>query len=249
MLTEDVVLKAAKLIVNSNYLIALTGSGISAESGIPTFRGEDGLWKKYRPEELATPEAFFSDPKKVWEWYNWRISMVLKAEPNKAHYALTELEKLGLLKTIITQNVDDLHERSGVKNLIKLHGNILEARCISCSYREKIKTPYIEIPPKCPKCGSLLRPDVVWFSEPLPTGALEKMYESAKKADGILVIGTSAMVMPAGALPSFVKNNGGVVIEINLDPTPVSHYADVSIQSKAGEALPAIVKKVKEFLV
>ncbi|MGQ4892173.1 MAG: NAD-dependent protein deacetylase [Candidatus Njordarchaeia archaeon] len=246
MVYDELVKKAANLIENSNFLIALTGSGISAESGIPTFRGKDGLWKKYRPEQLATLEAFRLDPVRVWEWYNWRIEKVLNAKPNPGHTALAELERKGILKALITQNVDDLHERAGSKNVIKLHGNILEAKCIRCNFKTRISEPFKEIPPKCPNCGNLLRPNVVWFGEPLPQDALSKAYEMLEKADGILVIGTSALVMPAGAFPSHVKHRGGFVVEINLDETHVSMIADVSIRGKAGEVLPLIVNYIKE---
>ncbi len=242
MVPSDVIEEAIRLILASKHLIALTGSGISAESGIPTFRGKDGLWKKYRPEQLATLEAFHENPVKVWEWYNWRIKKVLKAEPNKAHFALAEMEKRGYLKVIITQNVDDLHERAGTKNIVKLHGNILRARCIRCSYFENIYKPFENLPPKCPRCGNLLRPDVVWFGEAIPQGALVKAYELVDKSDGILVIGTSALVMPAGAFPSKVKRNGGFIIEVNVDETHVTQIADVSIRGKAGEVLPLILR-------
>ena len=243
---EEEIVKAAEIVLKSKFVIALTGAGISAESGIPTFRGKDGLWNKYRPDELASPEGFAMDPKRVWEWYNWRIKLVLSAEPNPGHIALAELEKLGVLKGLITQNVDDLHERAGSRNIVKLHGRILRARCTRCDYWEDVKKPYDELPPRCPKCGNLLRPDVVWFGEPIPSRELSRAYELVERADCILVVGTSAMVMPAGAFPSMVKRNNGCVVEINPDETHVSMFADVSIREKAGVALPKLLKLIKE---
>ncbi|MHA1616863.1 MAG: NAD-dependent protein deacetylase [Candidatus Njordarchaeales archaeon] len=237
--------RAVEVIRSASFLVALTGAGVSAESGIPTFRGKDGLWNKYRPEELATPQAFNRDPKRVWEWYVWRIKIVLNAKPNPAHYALAELEKIGLLKALITQNVDDLHERAGSKKLIKLHGNILEARCVSCNYVVKWSQPPSEIPPKCPLCSSLLRPNVVWFNEPLPEKALQEALDLASKADTMLVVGTSGIVMPAGALPFIVKDHEGTVIEINVSESAITPIADIFLRGSAGKILPEIVKMIK----
>ena len=245
---QNTLIDASKIILKSNYLIALTGAGISAESGIPIFRGKDGLWRKYRPEELATLEAFRRNPKLVWEWYSWRINLILGAKPNPAHYALAELEQLGLLKFLITQNVDDLHERAGSKKLVKLHGDILTVICTSCDYRNKISEPPRDIPPKCPRCGGLLRPGVVWFGESIPPDALERAFAEAEKADAILVIGTSGVVMPAGAIPNVVKGHGGYVIEINVNESAITNIADCFCKGKAGEILPKIVELVKSMM-
>jgi len=234
--------RAAEIILSSRYLIALTGAGISAESGIPTFRGKGGLWEKYRPEELATPEAFARNPKLVWEWYAWRINLIQNAQPNPAHIALAELEKLGVLKVVITQNVDNLHERAGTKNLIKIHGDIFTVWCIKCSYEEKISETPRDLPIRCPKCGGLMRPGVVWFGEPIPPNVLTRVYEEAERADAILVIGTSGVVMPAGAIPRIVKGNGGKIIEINIEETVITPIADVSLRGKAGEILPSVLE-------
>lgn len=244
----DLIEKASEIIVKSGYVVVLTGSGISAESGIPTFRGKHGLWKRYRPEQLATPEGFAVNPKLVWEWYNWRINLVLNAEPNAGHIALSELEKMNIVKSIITQNVDDLHERAGSRNIIKLHGNILEARCIRCDYKMKIQKPFRDLPPKCPVCKNLLRPNVVWFNEPIPMDVLNRAYEEIERSDCLLVIGTSGVVMPAGAFPSIVKRNGGKVIEVNVDETHISWIADITLRGEAGKILPVIVEKVKKYL-
>ena len=171
--------EAAKLLARSKFAIAFTGAGISAESGIPTFRGANGLWKNYKPEELATPEAFLRNPKLVWNFYRWRMDLIRKAKPNRAHLVLAELERMGFLRAVITQNVDDLHREAETRNLIELHGNIFRVRCTSCSYQENLKESKnleeflaSEELPKCPRCSSLLRPDVVWLGEPLPRGPL-----------------------------------------------------------------------------
>lgn len=244
------------MLASSRSAIAFTGAGISAESGVPTFRDRDGLWKNYKAEELATSEAFRKNPKLVWDFYRWRMRLILKARPNPAHYALAELERLGLLKAVITQNVDDLHREAGSRNVIELHGNIFRVRCTSCSYRENLKESdtleeflSMEGLPKCPECGSLLRPDVVWFGEPLPREALERAFELAERADLVLVIGTSGVVYPAAYIPYIVKENGGKVVEINVERSGITPIADVFIRGKAGEVLPRIVELVKEVVV
>jgi len=239
--------RVAKLLYVSKYVIALTGAGISAESGIPTFRGKNGLWRKYRPEELATFQAFIRNPKLVWEWYAWRISMVLNAKPNPAHKALSKMEQMGILKAIITQNVDNLHERAGSKNIVKLHGDILKVRCIGCRYEKKLNEPPTEIPPRCPECGSLLRPGVVWFGEPIPPQALRETQIHMEKADTIIVIGTSGVVYPAAAIPYIIRERGGKVIEINISQTAITPITDYSLQGKAGEILPLIVKALEKL--
>jgi len=237
--------KVAEVILKSKHLIALTGAGISAESGIPTFRGPNGLWKRYRPEDLATPEAFARNPKLVWEWYAWRINLVLNAKPNPAHYALAELEKMNLLKMLITQNVDDLHERAGSKKIVHLHGEILKVVCTRCEYEARLNAPPKDIPPKCPMCQALLRPGVVWFGEPIPPAALSLAFSEAEMADVILVVGTSGVVMPAGQIPYIVKSHGGIVIEINIQESAITPIADFFITGRAGEVLPRIVNEIK----
>ncbi len=233
-------------ILSSKYLIAFTGAGISAESGIPTFRGENGLWRKYKPEELATPEAFRRNPRLVWEWYKWRMEIVFKAKPNRAHYALAELESLGLLKCVITQNVDGLHWRAGSRCVVELHGSLYRVRCIGCSYKSELREPPKAIPPKCPVCGNLLRPSVVWFGEPLPSSEWTRALNHAYKADTVLVIGTSGVVYPAAYIPFIVKENKGVVIEINISDTPITSIADIVIRERAGKAMEEIIRAIKE---
>ncbi|WP_099210803.1 NAD-dependent protein deacetylase [Thermococcus henrietii] len=245
---------AAKILARSRFAIAFTGAGISAESGVPTFRGSNGLWKRYRPEELATPEAFDRDPRLVWEFYRWRMRRILDAKPNPAHYALAELERMGVLKAVITQNVDDLHREAGTRNPIELHGNIFRVRCTSCPYRENLKESgrvheFVDSKdlPRCPRCGSLLRPDVVWFGEALPRGTLEEAFRLAEKADAVIVVGTSGVVYPAAYIPYIVKEHGGRVIEVNVERSGITPIADVFLRGKAAEVLPKLVELVREL--
>ena len=247
--------EAAKLLIQSKFAIAFTGAGISAESGVPTFRDPDGLWRSYKPEELATHEAFLKNPKLVWDFYRWRMGLIMKAKPNRAHFALAELEGMGLLKAVITQNIDNLHREAGTENLIELHGNIFRIRCTSCSYRENLKgqgkleefLASKELP-RCPKCGSLLRPDVVWFGESLPVKALEGAFELASRADLVLVIGTSGLVYPAAYIPHIVKERGGKVIEVNPKRSAITPIADIYIPKPAGVSLERILKAVRGIL-
>ncbi len=219
----------------------LTGAGVSAESGVPTFRGKDGLWKHYRPEDLATPDAFSRDPKLVWQWYNWRRGLVAHAQPNRGHYALADMERQARDFTLITQNVDDLHEQAGSKNVMKLHGDIWLVRCLSCA-REWIDTrPTIaELPPLC-SCGGLLRPGVIWFGEELPAGVWDRAEKAARKADLLLVIGTSAMVYPAAGLVRVAKCAGARVVEINLAETVITNQIDAFLPGPCGELLPKLI--------
>ncbi|EHR78119.1 NAD-dependent protein deacylase [Thermococcus litoralis DSM 5473] len=247
--------EAAKLIAHSRFLIAFTGAGISAESGIPTFRDKGGLWEKYRVEEVATPEAFRRNPRLVWEFYKMRMRLMKEAKPNRAHLALAELEKMGLLKAVITQNIDNLHREAGNKNVVELHGNIYRVKCTSCAYRENLLDSgrleeFLEEEglPKCPECGSLLRPDVVWFGEPLPQEALQKAFKLAERADVCLVIGTSGQVFPAAYVPYIVKENGGYVIEINPRESGITPIADIFLKGFAGETMEHLLAKVKRCL-
>lgn len=245
MVSDQEIKKLADLIVSQNgELVALTGAGISADSGIPTFRGKDGLWNKYRPEELATPTAFARNPKLVWEWYAWRMSVIFRAEPNPAHMALAELEKKGFLNAIVTQNVDNLHERAGSERVIHIHGRIDEMRCIDCGKIKAVEKPLEEIPPYC-ECGGMMRPNVVWFGEPLPAEELEKSFELCSE-NSVLVIGTSAVVYPAGHLPFHAKKHGMAVIEVNPEQTPVSKIADLSIRGRAGEVFSKLMTTLEE---
>ncbi len=222
------------------YCVTLTGAGISAEVGIPTFRGGDGLWQRFKPEELATPEAFRRDPETVWRWYAWRQSLVFSRGPGPAHIYLARLEEKGYVKAIITQNVDGLHFAAGSRNVVELHGNIRRVRCMACNYKAELGGPVREVPPRCPACGGLLRPDVVWFGEELPREALARALEETAKSDLFIVIGTSGVVYPAAALPVMAAERGATVIEINPEETPISRIASISIRAPAGEVLRAV---------
>ena len=219
----------------------LTGAGISAESGIPTFRGAGGLWREYKPEDLATPEAFAKDPRLVWEWYNWRREKIAGAVPNPAHRALVELEKRTPRFTLITQNVDGLHDLAGSGKILKLHGDIWRMRCMVCGANfPNRRVPLPKIPPHC-ACGGLARPGVVWFGEPLPEGMMQEAEHAASSAQVFLVVGTSATVFPAASLAPYAKNAGARVIEINPDPGPLNGIADCVIAGPAGEWLPQLL--------
>lgn len=224
----------------------LTGAGVSAESGVPTFRGEKGLWKNFRPEELANFNAFMQNPKLVWEWYNWRKQLIYKVNPNPGHYALVKMEELFDEFSLITQNVDDLHRKAGSKKIYELHGNIMRNRCVDCNkycQEEEIVFNDKEQLPHC-ECGGLIRPDVVWYGESLPQQVLLKSFEIANSADVFFSIGTAAVVQPAASLPIEAKQAGAYVVEINSEPTAISNYIDESIFGKSGEILPALVKKL-----
>lgn len=220
----------------SNLTVVLTGAGISKESGIPTFRGEDGLWKKYNPEELATPWAFQRNPALVWEWYDYRRRIISKAKPNKCHLLIAEFEERFKNVRVITQNVDGLHEAAGSTNVIKLHGNIWKVKCTKCDFRGiNREVPLSKIPPECPKCGSIVRPDVVWFGEPLPSDKLTEAMELSQKADLFIVIGTSLMVQPAASLPFLALERGAFVVEVSPEETPLSRKAHLFFQMGAVE--------------
>jgi len=220
---------------------ALTGAGISAESGLPTFRGPGGLWRNYRAEQLATPEAFHRDPKLVWEWYDWRRSVHAKCQPNPGHMALAELQSRHPRFVLVTQNVDDLHERAGSRDVIHLHGSIWLLRCLACGREEpNDRVPLDPLPPVC-ACGGMLRPAVVWFGEPLPERELATAVAAAQQAGVFLVVGTSSMVYPAAALPRVALEHGARVIEVNPEPTDLTRFAQVSLRGRAGEILPQLV--------
>lgn len=232
---------AAERLRKAKSVAVLTGAGVSAESGVPTFRGDGGLWRQFRAEDLATPEAFARDARLVWEWYDWRRQKIAACRPNPAHHALAQLESRGAEFLLITQNIDDLHRKAGSRRLIELHGNIWRARCPrEATVSELPDVPLREIPPRC-GCGSVLRPDVVWFGEALPADALERAMRAAETCDLFLVVGTSALVQPAAWLPLTARRHGAALIEVNPDPTPISHLVDVSLQGKAGEILPALL--------
>lgn len=237
----DPVQQAKEWLQSAQRVAVLTGAGISAESGLPTFRGPGGLWRNFRPEELATPQAFARDPKLVWEWYDWRRSVHAKCEPNAGHRALVELERRVPQFTLITQNVDNLHERAGSRRIIRLHGSLWIVRCTRC-YQEEANTqvPLDPLPPRC-ACGGMQRPGVVWFGESLPERELRAARSAAQEAEVFLVVGTSSVVYPAAALPHAAREAGARVIEVNPEATEFTPHASISLRGLAGTILPELV--------
>ncbi|HNT25949.1 MAG TPA: NAD-dependent deacylase [Anaerolineales bacterium] len=224
-------------------IAVLTGAGISAESGVPTFRqAQSGLWAQYDPQELATPQAFQRNPPLVWEWYAWRRTLVEQVQPNPGHFALAEMARRGPGLTLITQNIDGLHQKAGSPNVIELHGSIRRVKCFSEDQPVEQWAETGEIPPRCPRCGGLLRPDVVWFNENLPPQALQAAITAAKTCDLFFSIGTSGLVNPAASLPYYALERDKPVVEINPEPTPLTEYVSYSIQGPSGIVLPALVE-------
>lgn len=260
--------RARELLTAAARVVVLTGAGISADSGVPTFRGPGGLWRSHRPEELATPEAFRADPRLVWEWYAWRREKVLGCAPNAGHLALARWARHRAGLTLVTQNVDGLHE-AAARQLgdvtradaarqgddvaggdpalpLELHGSLFRVRCTACGlergHRETIDAGSPETLPRCPACGGLLRPAVVWFGEPLPLAVLERALQAAARADVCLVVGTSALVHPAAGVATEALRAGAALIEVNPEATPLTRHAAVAIRARAADALPALLK-------
>jgi NAD-dependent deacetylase len=235
------VCEARELLARASRIAVLTGAGISAESGIPTFRGPGGLWRSFRPEDLATPEAFACDPKLVWEWYDWRRGLIARAEPNAGHLALVDLESRAADFTLVTQNVDGLHDRASSRGVLKVHGDIWDVRCAECGHeRRDLRTPLPKLPPRC-ACGGIERPGVVWFGEGLPAWVWTEAQRAVRECGVLLVVGTSAVVYPAAGLVELAKSAGARVIEVNVAETPVSGIVDVSLRGAAAEILPRLV--------
>lgn len=233
--------QAKQWLNEARRIAVLTGAGISAESGVPTFRGPDGLWRTYRPEDLATPSAFARDPKLVWEWYDWRRSVIAKVEPNPGHFALAALEDRSPDFELITQNVDGLHERAGTRRIHRLHGSIWRVRCTQCGAENTDdRVPVPEIPPRC-GCGALVRPGVVWFGEPLPEKEWMHAERAATGCDLFIVVGTSAQVYPAASLVPLAARAGARLIEINMEDTPLTGLAGLALRGMAGEILPQLI--------
>ena len=223
-------------------ITVLTGAGISADSGVPTFRGADGLWRNYRAEDLATPQAFERDPRLVWQWYNWRRELIATKQPNDAHKTIVELERRSPEFWLITQNVDGLHRDAGSQKLSEIHGNIWKVRCTGCGLVEHNRDVPISILPFCPRCESLLRPHIVWFGESLFADDLDSCSKALQHCDILLVIGTSGVVYPAAGFASVAKEAGAFVAEINLDPTPQSRLVDISLQGRAKDLVPLLLE-------
>jgi NAD-dependent deacetylase len=243
---EEQYRKAADIIKKSHHLIALTGAGISVESGIPDFRGPGGLWEKFDPMVYAHIDSFRKKPGMVWKMMSEMIKQARNAKPNPAHYALVELEKMKLLKSIITQNIDNLHQEAGTKSIIEFHGNASNLICIECHSKFPVDDYDMNnIPPSCRKCGEILKPDVVLFGETIPTQALMESQMLASSSDAILVIGTSAVVYPASSIPYKAKQNGAKVIEMNIEHTGITGaITDVFIEGNAGATLPRLVEYI-----
>ena len=243
-MTTDALARAALMLRAANRITILTGAGVSAASGIPTFRGADGMWRKVRAETLATTDAFENDPKLVWEWYDWRRGMIRQAVPNAAHEVLARWTREQPGVTLITQNVDGLHERAGSERLIRLHGSIWHLRCWQrCAEGRRDwldeTAPLPTLPPRCPYCNGLARPGVVWFGESLDPAIVESA-TNATDCDLFLTIGTSAVVYPAAGLLQHAKRRGAATIEINSEATGASQLVDVAIRGRAEEVLPAL---------
>lgn len=242
---EDLVQK----LKDAQNVSVLTGAGVSAESGIKTFRDPDGLWAKFNPQELASIDGFMSNPELVWEWYMNRVDIVNNSTPNDGHFALSKLQSIIKDFSIITQNVDGLHQKAGSVDVIELHGSIVKNKCFDCGkkYDGDIDTSEKKIP-RCKSCNGLIRPDVVWFGEMLPANAIRKAQQEAEKSDVFFSIGTSAEVFPAADLPHIAKQNGAFLVEINPNNTVLSKFADLKVADTSANALPTIVEELKKVI-
>jgi len=233
----------AQKLKDSRKIVFVTGAGISQESGIPTFRGKDGYWRKYDPMKLASIDAFYDDPKLVWEWYEDRRKNILSVKPNEGHFAISQMEEFKDV-VILTQNIDGLHQRSGSTNVLELHGSIIRIKCTVCDFLDNITENFESLPPKC-KCGSMLRPDVVWFGEPLPQNIWQSAIKEASICDVMIIVGTSLVVSPANTLPVYAKQNGAILIEVNPEKTVMSNDMTLSIQATSVGVLPKMLSIFK----
>lgn len=240
---DDALTRAAELLSAAERVVVLSGAGISAESGVPTFReAQTGLWARFSPADLASPEAFARDPERVWAWYHWRRTLIARGGPNAGHRALVDLAADRHLR-VITQNVDGLHQAAGSTHVAELHGNIWQERCTDCDHRSHTRMAEAEgdAPVRCPHCGALMRPDIVWFGERLPIDALAMAEQALSRAECVLVVGTSNQVYPAAAFVDASVEGAVPVIEINPEATPVSAQVDCHLAMTASRALPALV--------
>jgi len=231
-------------IKENRKIVFVTGAGISQESGIPTFRGKDGLWRNYDAMKLATIDAFYENPKLVWEWYNERRENIFSVSPNQGHKAIADLEKYAKV-VILTQNIDGLHQKVGSSEVLELHGSIVKIKCTVCDFRDEIITKFSEIPPLC-KCGNILRPDVVWFGESLQEDVWKHAMIQASQCDIMIIVGTSLVVSPANTLPIYAKQNNAYLIEINPEKTEMSSEMDLTINDTSANVLPKILSLFKE---
>ena len=230
-------------LINSKKIVFVTGAGISQESGIPTFRGKDGYWRKHDPMKLATIDAFFDNPNLVWEWYEDRRNNILSVKPNGGHFAIADIEKFRDV-VVLTQNIDNLHQRSGSTNVLELHGSIIRIKCTVCNFSDNKTQSFESLPPKC-TCGNILRPDVVWFGEELPQNIWKNAMKEASTCDVMIIVGTSLAVSPANTLPIYAKQNGATLIEVNPEKTVMSNNMDLSIQATSTTILPKILSILK----
>ncbi len=233
----------AQKLKDSRKIVFVTGAGISQESGIPTFRGKDGYWRKYDPMKLASIDAFYDDPKLVWEWYEDRRKNILSVKPNEGHFAISQMEEFKDV-VVLTQNIDGLHQRSGSTNVLELHGSIIRIKCTVCDFIDNITENFESLPPKC-KCGGMLRPDVVWFGEPLPQNIWQSAIKEASICDVMIIVGTSLVVSPANTLPVYAKQNGAILIEVNPEKTVMSNDMTLSIQATSVGVLPKMLSIFK----
>lgn len=241
---EQLIRRAAEILARSRCLVVFTGAGISKESGIPTFReAQEGLWAHYDPSELATVEGFRRNPRRVWEWYTYRFGRIEQVTPNPGHRAIAALERYLPRVIVITQNIDDLHRAAGSSDVIELHGNWRYYKCLSghTGFTRADFADQTDVPPRCPRCGALLRPDVVWFGEMLPAEAIERAFAESSACDAMLVVGTSGLVQPAASLPLYAHRAGRPVIEVNPNPSDITPLADIFLQGPAGQILPKVV--------
>jgi NAD-dependent deacetylase len=252
---EEAIEEAARLVVASNHVVALVGAGHSVESGIPPFRGPGGLWTKFGEPDMLTYQSFMRDPKKWWEERISRtgpmqelIDALDQARPNPGHYALAELERMGQLQHIITQNIDNLHQEAGSTAITEIHGSRVKLRCIACNTRWPIdEFPIEELPPKCPQCGGMVKSDTVMFGEAIPRDALEECIRQTHMCTCMLLVGTSGVVYPAAGFPQDVKMAGGKLIEINLNETALTPLCDIIVRAPTGASLPLLVGRVREL--
>lgn len=234
----------AKRLEKARKIVFVTGAGISQESGIPTFRGKDGLWRNHDVMKLATVDAFYNDPVLVWEWYNERRTNIFEADPNDGHVAIAEFEEF-VEVVILTQNIDGLHQRAGSTRVLELHGSIVRIRCTACDF-SKISEEFSETPPIC-RCGGVLRPDVVWFGEALPQDVWQQAITHARQCDIMIIVGTSLVVSPANTLPVYARQSNALLVEINVEETVMSAWMDLSIRDTAARSLPEIVSNLRQL--
>lgn len=242
---DDLISQAVRRLAKCRQIVVLTGAGVSRESGIPTFReAQEGLWAQYDPMEMATREGFLRNPPLVWQWYDYRFGMVEAARPNPGHAAIAGLERLLPQVVVVTQNIDGLHQAAGSTDVVELHGSIRRFKCLPGRHIGFTRADFAdqtEIPPRCPRCGEMLRPDVVWFGELLSAEVLHRAYDLAGTCDAMLVVGTSGAVQPAASLPLIARHSGAVVIDVNPAPDEIADFADFFLQGPGGAVLPALV--------